>query len=41
MYLKKVYDTEENNMRIQYANDFVNKLGMGDPTKCVYQFIYD
>ena len=41
MYFKKNYDTEENNMRVQYANDFVNKLGMGDPTTCVYQFIYD
>ena len=28
-------------MRIQYANIFVEKLGMGDPTTCVYQLIYD
>ena len=23
------------------ANEFVQKLGMGDPTTCVYQLIYD
>ena len=28
-------------MRIQYANNFVHKLGMRDPTTCVYHFIYD
>ena len=28
-------------MIIQYANGFVQKLGMGDPTTYVYQFIYD
>ena len=28
-------------MKIQYANEFVQKLGVGDPTTCVYQFIYD
>ena len=27
-------------MKIQYANNFVQKLGMGDPTICVYQLIY-
>ena len=27
-------------MNIQYANNYVNKLGMGDPTTCVYHFIY-
>ena len=27
-------------MKIQYENNFVHKLGIGDPTKCVYQFIY-
>ena len=27
-------------MKIQYANNFVHKLGMGDPTTCVYHFIY-
>ena len=30
---------KENIMRLQYANDFVQKLGMGDITACVYQFI--
>ena len=39
--LQKGCNPEENNMKIQYANDFVNKLGMGDTTTCVYQFIYD
>ena len=28
-------------MKIQYANNFVRKLGMGDPATCVYHFIYD
>ena len=27
-------------MKIQYADEFVQKLGMGDPKRCVYQFIY-
>ena len=28
-------------MNIQYANNYVQKLGMVDPTTCVYQFMYD
>ena len=28
-------------MKIRYANNLIHKLGMGDPTTCVYQFIYD
>ena len=28
-------------MKIQYANEFVEQLGMGDHKTCVYQFIYD
>ena len=28
-------------MKLQYADNFVHKFGMGDPTKCIYQFIYD
>ena len=28
-------------MKIQYANEFVQNLGVGDTTTCVYQFIYD
>ena len=27
-------------MKIQYANNFVHTLGMGDPITCVYQIIY-
>ena len=27
-------------MKIQYTNILVHKLGMGDPTTCIYQFIY-
>ena len=27
-------------MKIQYANNFVHKLWMSDPTTCVYQIIY-
>ena len=28
-------------MKIQYANELVQNLGMGDLTTCVYKFIYD
>ena len=28
-------------MEIQYANEFVQYLGMVDPTTCAYQLIYD
>ena len=28
-------------MKIKYANESVKKLGMGDPTKCVYQLVFD
>ena len=29
-------------MKIQYAKQIFNlKIGLGDPTTCVYQFIYD
>ena len=41
MYLKYIYIPKENNTKIQYANEFVKKLWMGDPTSFVYQFIYD
>ena len=33
--------TQKKKMKIQYANEFFQNLGMGYPTKCVYQFIYD
>ena len=39
--LQKGYYSKENNIKIQYENYFVKKLGMGDNTTCVYQFIYD
>ena len=28
-------------MKIQYENKFIEQLWMGDPTTCLYQFIYD
>ena len=28
-------------MKIKYANELVEQLVMGDPTTCVYQFIFD
>ena len=28
-------------MKIKYENWFAKNLGIGDPTKRVYQFIYD
>ena len=36
--LQIVYDPKENNMKILYANDFFQKLGIGDPLTCIYQF---
>ena len=38
--LQKSYDSKENNIKIKYANNSVNKLGMGDPTIFVNQFVY-
>ena len=32
---------KENNMKIKYENEFIQNLGMGDPKKFVYQFIYN
>ena len=32
---------KQKDMKIQYENNFVHKLGMGEPTTCVYQLIYD
>ena len=32
---------KEENMRIQCANEFILKRGLGYPTTCVYQFIFD
>ena len=37
VYIKK----RNKNMRIKYTNEFVQGLGMGDTTACVYEFIYD
>ena len=28
-------------MKIQYLNETVQKIWIGDPTTCVYQIIYD
>ena len=28
-------------MKIKYANESIQKLGMGDPATYAYQFIYD
>ena len=39
--LQKGCYSKENNVKIQYANNSVQELGMVDPTTCVYQFIYD
>ena len=39
--LQKGYDSKENNMKVQYANNSVKKLEMVDPTTYVYQFIYN
>ena len=41
MFFFKEYYSKENNMKIQYENKFIQKLGMVDPTTFVYQFVYD
>ena len=28
-------------MKTKYANEFIQNMGLGDPTTCVYQFIFD
>ena len=38
--LQKGYDSKGNNMKVQYANNYVQKLGIGDPITCVYKIIY-
>ena len=38
--LQKGCDSKENNLEIQYANNFIQKLGIGDPITCVYKIIY-
>ena len=39
MYRKN--HSNENNIKIKYANEFVQKLDMGYPTACANQFIQD
>ena len=39
MYLKKRISLKIY-LKIQYANEFVEQMGIGDTTTCVYQFIY-
>ena len=41
MSLKKRISFKNNNTIIQYANVFIQQLGMGDTTTFVYQFIYN
>ena len=37
----KENNSKEKNTRKKYVNEFVQKLGVGDPITCVYQFVYD
>ena len=39
--LKKYYDSKENNMKIQYSHEFIQNMGLSDPTTCFYQLIFD
>ena len=34
--IKKDNNSKENNIKIQYANEFIKKLGMGSTKTCVY-----
>ena len=38
--IKKNENHSKEKYKIQYENEIVKKLGMGDPTTRVYQFIY-
>ena len=40
MYFKKNH-YKEDDMRIQYSNEFILNTGLGDPKTCVYQFTFD
>ena len=33
--------SKEGKMEIKYANEFIQNMVLGDPTTCVYQFIFD
>ena len=38
----KIYiHSKEDNMIMKYSNEFILNMVLGDPTTCVYQFIYD
>ena len=39
--LKKENHSKENNMKIEYANECIQNLGISHPTSFVHQFIYD
>ena len=41
MHKKKRISFKGKNMKIKYANESFQKLGIGDPTTWVYQLIYD
>ena len=41
VFKKKENNSKENNMKIEYANECIQNLGMSHPTTCVHQFIYD
>ena len=41
VYIKTNIIQKKTKTKIQYADEFVQKLGMGDPTTCVYQLIYN
>ena len=41
MYFTKKLSFKRKNMKIQYANKFVQKLGMGYPITCFYKFMYN
>ena len=39
--LKKEENYKEENMKMQCANEFIQKMGLSDTTTCVYQLIFD
>ena len=39
--LMKQKHSKEEKMKIQYSREFIQNMGLIDPTTCFYQFIFD
>ena len=34
-------NSKEEDIKIKHSNEFIVNMGLGDPTTCVYQFVFD